>query len=122
MQRTATVPHVAGRVVGPDGGVVRGRYVTGWIKRGPTGVIGTNKGDAAETVASLLADLPDLPAPPLPERSAVLQRLVSRGARPVDWPAWQRLDAHELALGAARGTERVKVHDLAGMIAVTHPG
>ena len=60
---TGTVPNVAGRVVGADGVPVPGEYVTGWIRRGPTGVIGTNKHDAVEIAASVLADLPTLPAP-----------------------------------------------------------
>ena len=70
-ERTGTVPNEAGRVVGADGAPVPGAYVTGWIKRGPSGVIGTNKGDAAETVAAVLADLPALPAPPRPEPAAL---------------------------------------------------
>jgi len=61
--RTHTVPHEAGRVLGPDGAPLPGEYVSGWLKRGPTGVIGTNKADAAETVRSLLADLAGGPEP-----------------------------------------------------------
>ena len=68
-----------GRVV-RDGVPVPGAYVTGWIKRGPTGVIGTNKGDATETVAALLADLPALPAPPRPSRRRCGQAGRARGA------------------------------------------
>ena len=56
-ERAAVVPNTAGRVLGPDGTPLPGEYVAGWLKRGPTGVIGTNKSDAAETVRSLLADL-----------------------------------------------------------------
>ena len=66
---THTVPHLEGRVIGPDGSALPGEYVAGWLKRGPTGVIGTNKSDAAETVRSLLADLAGGPGPgdvPLP--------------------------------------------------------
>ena len=56
-ENTATVPHAEGRVLGPDGAPLPGEYVAGWLKRGPTGVVGTNKSDAAGTVRSLLADL-----------------------------------------------------------------
>ena len=56
-ERNAVVPNDQGRVLGPDGAPLPGEYVSGWLKRGPTGVIGTNKSDAAETVRSLLADL-----------------------------------------------------------------
>ena len=60
---TSTVPNKAGRVIGPDGRPLPGEYVAGWLKRGPTGVIGTNKSDAADTVRSLLADLAGGPGP-----------------------------------------------------------
>src|SRR5580692_10904238 len=62
-ERTSTVPNEAGRVLGPDSQPLPGEYVAGWLKRGPTGVIGTNKSDAAETVRSLLADLAGGPGP-----------------------------------------------------------
>ncbi len=62
-ERSSTVPNEAGRVLGPDGQPLPGEYVAGWLKRGPTGVIGTNKSDAAETVRSLLADLAGGPGP-----------------------------------------------------------
>jgi ferredoxin/flavodoxin---NADP+ reductase len=62
-ERSATVPSEAGRVLGPDGRPLPGEYVAGWLKRGPTGVIGTNKSDAAETVRSLLTDLAGGPGP-----------------------------------------------------------
>jgi ferredoxin--NADP+ reductase len=118
-ERTGTVPHEAGRVV-RDGEPVPGAYVTGWIKRGPSGVIGTNKADAAETVASLLADLPALAAPPQPDPEALHRRLVEHGVRPVDWTDWLRLDAEEVRLGSARGAERVKVAELAAMLSAAH--
>jgi ferredoxin--NADP+ reductase len=117
--RTGTVPHEGGRVV-RDGVPVPGAYVTGWIKRGPTGVIGTNKADAAETVAALLADLPTLPVPPHPEPEAFRRALASYGMRPVDWTGWLRLDAEEVRRGGRRGAERVKVADLAEMMEAAH--
>jgi ferredoxin/flavodoxin---NADP+ reductase len=62
-ERSHTVPNADGRVLGPDGQPLPGEYVAGWLKRGPTGVIGTNKSDAAQTVRSLLADLAGGPGP-----------------------------------------------------------
>jgi ferredoxin--NADP+ reductase len=118
--RTGTVPNVAGRVVDGDGAPVPGQYVTGWIRRGPTGVIGTNKHDAVETVASLLADLPGLPLPACPDPDALAAVLADHGVRPVDWTAWLRLDAEEIRLGQGRGADRIKVADLAGMLAAVH--
>lgn len=116
---TGTVPNEGGRVV-RDGVPVPGAYVTGWIKRGPTGVIGTNKGDAQETVAALLADLPTLPPPARPEPEALRAALAARGVRPVDWTAWLRLDAEEIRRGGLRGAERVKVAALAEMLDAAH--
>jgi ferredoxin--NADP+ reductase len=118
-ERTGTVPNDGGRVV-RDGVPVPGAYVTGWIKRGPTGVIGTNKGDALETATALLADLPTLPAPAHPEPEALRAALAAYGVRPVDWTAWLRLDAEEIRRGGRRGAERVKVADIAEMLDHAH--
>jgi ferredoxin--NADP+ reductase len=115
---TGTVPNVGGRVVREDGEPVPGAYVTGWIKRGPTGVIGTNKGDAVETVAALLADLPHLPAPARP--GPLVDALRAGGLRPVDWSGWLRLDAEEVRRGGGRGADRVKVAALADMLDAAH--
>ena len=117
---TGTVPNVAGRVVDAAGAPVVGAYVTGWIRRGPTGVIGTNKHDAVETAASLLADLPTLPPPLHADPDELGRTLAAHGVRPVDWTAWLRLDAEEMRLGRERGAERIKVADLAGMLAAVH--
>ncbi|HUJ08094.1 MAG TPA: FAD-dependent oxidoreductase [Streptosporangiaceae bacterium] len=80
-ERSHVVPNAEGRVLGPDGQPLPGEYVAGWLKRGPTGVIGTNKSDAAQTVRSLLADLAGGPGPgdvPLPRPG--LLRLPEPGA------------------------------------------
>ena len=103
------VPNDAGRVLDPDWMVVEATYVTGWIKRGPIGLIGHTKSDAAETITSLLADLPGLVAPEVADPDAILERLSRNGVDFTTWAEWERLDAHELALGAAQGRERVKV-------------
>jgi ferredoxin--NADP+ reductase len=117
---TGTVPNVAGRVVDADGTPVVGQYVTGWIRRGPTGVIGTNKHDAVEVAASVLADLPQLPPPARPDPDDLARVLAERGVRTVDWTSWLRLDAEEIRLGQSRGAERVKVAELAEMLAAVH--
>jgi ferredoxin--NADP+ reductase len=116
---TGTVPNEGGRVV-RDGEPVPGAYVTGWIKRGPTGVIGTNKADAVETVAALLEDLPGLPDPADPDPAAFRAALRAHGLRPVDWTAWLRVDAEEVRRGGLRGAERVKVAELAEMLDAAH--
>ncbi|MEY9872175.1 ferredoxin--NADP+ reductase [Streptacidiphilus sp. MAP12-33] len=101
---SGTVPHDAGRVE-------PGTYVTGWIKRGPVGLIGHTKGDANETVASLLADhaAGEFAGATAPEPEAVDAFLRERGVRFTTWEGWQRLDARERELGAAQGRDRVKI-------------
>jgi ferredoxin--NADP+ reductase len=103
------VPHDAGRVLDMDGVAIEGTYVTGWVKRGPVGLIGHTKSDASETIASLLADLPGLPPREVADPDAILAHLSDRGTDYTTWQEWERLDAHEIALGAEQGRERVKV-------------
>lgn len=103
---TGTVPHLAGRVLGPDG-PERGLYVTGWLKRGPSGVIGTNKPCGRETAAAVLQDLAELPEPLEPGR--LRTRLTERGAAPTSWQDWLRVERAEQLLGEARGAPSVKV-------------
>ena len=114
---SGTVPHNHGRVVDGDE-PVSGVYVAGWAKRGPTGVIGTNKSDGAETAASVLADVPLLPAPAKPTRADVRELLAGRGVRVVDWQGWSRLDAHEAERGACQGRDRAKLAELEAMLEV----
>ncbi len=102
------VPNAGGRVL-RDGVPVPGEYVAGWIKRGPTGVIGTNKHDAAETVAALLEDAPALQPAPIRDPDAVLRLLAERGVQVVTWQGWQAIDVAEINLGRAQGRDRVKI-------------
>jgi ferredoxin--NADP+ reductase len=110
-ERGGVVPNVGGRVV-TDGEPVPGEYVAGWIKRGPTGVIGTNKSDAQETVTALLADAPSLPKAPERDPDEILRLLAGRGTEVVLWDGWNAIDAAEAALAAAGGRgKRVKIRD-----------
>ncbi|HYP46365.1 MAG TPA: FAD-dependent oxidoreductase [Propionibacteriaceae bacterium] len=104
-ESTGRVPHAEGRVI-RDGGFSPDEYVTGWIKRGPTGVIGTNKSDAVETVVSLLSDISDGAVRPSHGAHELDGLLASRGIRPLGMPAWHRIDAAEISLGASRGRQR----------------
>jgi ferredoxin--NADP+ reductase len=104
------VPHDEGRVR-LDGVTVPGAYVAGWAKRGPTGVIGTNKHDARETVRALLEDAGSLPPAPQRDPDAVLRLLAGRGVQVVDWAGWSAIDAAEIALGQAQGRARAKIAD-----------
>ncbi|MFE7709977.1 FAD-dependent oxidoreductase [Streptomyces sp. NPDC057486] len=114
---SGTVPHVAGRVV-EGAEPMPSVYVTGWIKRGPVGLIGHTKGDANETVACLLEDRAAglLPAPTQPDPDAVVAFLQARGVRYTTRDGWHRLDAHEQALGAEQGRERIKVVERGAML------
>ncbi|WP_297547659.1 pyridine nucleotide-disulfide oxidoreductase [Amycolatopsis sp.] len=103
------VPNQAGRVLDLDENQLPGVYVTGWIKRGPIGLIGHTKGDAAETVASLLADVDTLATPGQASPAAILEFLTERGVPFTTWEGWGKLDAHERALGEPHGRERIKV-------------
>jgi ferredoxin--NADP+ reductase len=108
---TGTIPNEEGRVLTePDGERVPGLYVAGWIKRGPTGLIGTNKGCATDTVALMEADLDQMG----PERdpNAIIDLLKSRRVRFLSTADWQRLDAYELEAGARLGKVRDKLLSL----------
>lgn len=111
--RRGVVPNEAGRVE-----QMTGVYVTGWVRRGPVGLIGHTRSDSAEVVAALIADhraglLPHRPGGDLVET-------LDRAAHPyTTWDGWQRLDAHERSLGAQRGRERTKVVERADMLAAS---
>lgn len=117
------VPNVEGRVVEADT-VVPGLYATGWIKRGPVGLIGHTKSDAMETIAHLVSDVEAgaLPAPTV--EGDVLEALAERGVEFTTWEGWRLLDAHERALGAAHEhtRERVKVVAREEQVAVSRSG
>jgi len=103
------VPNDGGRVIDIDGEPLPGAYVTGWIKRGPIGLIGHTKSDAAQTIDLLLSDLDALVAPKQPELEAVDRYLDSRDIAFTTWEGWEKLDAHEILRGESQGRERVKV-------------
>jgi ferredoxin/flavodoxin---NADP+ reductase len=105
-----TIPNEGGRVVDGGGEPLPGVYCAGWIKRGPTGVIGTNKKDATETVQLLLDDaragrLPNTSAPP----ETVLELLQERGAQVVAYGGWEAIDVLEKGRGEPHGRPRIKL-------------
>jgi ferredoxin--NADP+ reductase len=107
---TRTVPHTRGRVS-------PGTYVAGWVKRGPSGVIGTNKWDAAETVRSLLEDR-DALSEPSRSTEELLVLLEARCPRRMSGKDWLTLDAHERFLAKGTGRPRVKLTDVEAMLDV----
>jgi len=110
-ERTHTVPNAEGRVLGPDGAPLPREYVAGWLKRGPTGVIGTNKSDAAQTVRSLLADLAGgAPDGAAPNRVPLVDVLPGRNVATVSYAGWLKVERAEAELAAALGRgARVKL-------------
>ena len=123
-ERHGIVPNEGGRVVRASGGgeIVPGEYVVGWAKRGPSGVIGTNKADAAATVALMIEDreagLVAGRGEGGPAAGDLADLLRERGVRRVDEAGWRRLDAHETARGKAEGRPRVKLCTVEEMLAI----
>jgi ferredoxin--NADP+ reductase len=107
------------------GAPLLGEYVVGWIKRGPTGVIGTNKKDAQQTVDAILADLSaarngDSPllAPASPDAAALERMLRARQPELVTYAGWSEIDRHERSLGERAGRPRVKLTRIEEMLQI----
>jgi len=115
-----TVPNVAGRVIDPAGDrPVPGLYVAGWIKRGPTGVIGTNRYCAAETVEALVADHSRALLPrPSRARDELASLVESRCPTAIEVDGWKRIDRHERVEGRRLGRARQKLVDVESMLSV----
>jgi ferredoxin--NADP+ reductase len=108
-ERRGVVPNEHGRVLGPDGIPVPGVYVSGWIKRGPRGVIGSNRIDSEETVEQLIGDFTTGKlAVPQADRAALKALLGERQADLVDREGWKAIDQAEKAAGKSAGRPRVK--------------
>jgi ferredoxin--NADP+ reductase len=103
------IPNREGQVVTSGEELVPGIYATGWIKRGPVGLIGHTKSDAMETISHLVNDQANWWSPASPSESSVVELLESRGIEYTDLDGWHRLDEHEIALGAPTGRARIKV-------------
>jgi len=130
--RRGVIPNEGGRVLGApegegdgrpqDGGRLRGEYVVGWIKRGPSGVIGTNKKDAQETVDAIIADATPggegLNTPSTPDADAVERLLRERQPALVTYDGWASIDRHERSLGESSGRPRVKLTRIEEMLRV----
>ena len=99
--KRGVIPNEGGRVLDADGNPVPGIYTTGWLKRGPVGLIGHTKGDALETIGFLLEDRLTLPPAQNPDPQAIIDLLEERGIEYTTWEGWNKLNAHEEALGAS---------------------
>jgi ferredoxin--NADP+ reductase len=119
-ERWGVILNEKGRVLDPaTGRVVPGLYASGWIKRGPSGVIGTNKPDSVETVSAMVEDLAQgahfTPAEPDPDAAAALVQ--ARQPLLVTYADWRKLDALEIANGQASGRPRLKFTSVDDMLA-----
>jgi ferredoxin--NADP+ reductase len=108
-ERRGTIPNEGGRVLDGNGAAVPGVYCAGWIKRGPTGVIGTNKKDATETVDLLLEDARAGLLHDGRNAQGIDALLTERGVEVVTYGGWEAIDAHERARGGEQGRPRVKL-------------
>ena len=123
-ERRGVVPNEEGRVLGESGAYETGLYATGWIKRGPVGLIGHTKSDALETVGHLVADAEaGVLADPVVDAD-VLDLLDERETAYTTWDGWLALDAHERALGESHEhvRERVKVVARDEQVEISRPG
>ena len=118
-ERTGTMPNEGGRVLDESGEVVPGVYCAGWIKRGPTGVIGTNKKDATETIDLLLDDAREGRLSQA-GASGIDDLLAERGIEVVTYDGWKAIDELERARGAEHGRPRVKLCTWEELLAVGH--
>ena len=119
--RRGVIPNREGQVLGDDHQVMAGVYATGWIKRGPVGLIGHTKSDAMETVKHLMNNGSCWWSPAQPEEQAVVDLLTSRGIRYTNLDGWHLLDQHEKALGEPVGRVRIKVVERDEMVSVSRP-
>ena len=124
-ERRGVIPNDGGRVMNGSGAQRHGEYVVGWVKRGPTGVIGTNKKDAQETVDALLADLEAtrageerLLSPQSPDPHALEELLRARKPALVTYEGWTEIDRHERSAGEPAGRPRVKLTSIEQMLRV----
>jgi ferredoxin/flavodoxin---NADP+ reductase len=118
-EKRGVIPNREGQVIDDNGEQVHGVYATGWIKRGPVGLIGHTKSDAMETIKHVLNDQANWWAPPEPNEEAVVELLESRGIQYTNLDGWHNLDQHELGLGEKEGRTRVKVVPRDAMVEIS---
>jgi ferredoxin--NADP+ reductase len=117
-ERRGLIRNTGGRVSSEAGDAHVGEYVVGWIKRGPSGVIGTNKKDAADTVARIVEDRDanHLNNPTHRDPDAIAALYAERAPDSVTWAGWEAIDAHEKSSGEPHGRPRVKLVRVADLV------
>ena len=117
-EKAGLIPNDKGRVLDSDGKHIQGVYATGWIKRGPVGLIGHTKSDAIETIAQIIEDKSNWWTPNSPSEDSITDLLTSRNIDYVGWPEWLRIDAEEKRLGESQERERIKLVEREDFLAV----
>jgi ferredoxin--NADP+ reductase len=117
--KSGVISNEEGRVLDSSGKHIPGVYCTGWIKRGPVGLIGHTKADAIETIGHLIEDRANWWQPAAPAEEAIVVTLRERGVDFMDWKRWLNVDAKERALGEGDGRERIKLFDRSEMLRVS---
>ena len=117
--KNGVIKNSEGRVLSDSGEQIPGVYCTGWIKRGPIGLIGHTKADAIETIGHVIADRALWWNPSKPGEADVVATLEQKGVDYVGWPAWLKIDANERSLGEAEGRERIKLFNRSQMVAIS---
>lgn len=118
-KKHGVIPNHEGQVLDKDNRIVPGVYATGWIKRGPVGLIGHTKSDAMETISHLVKDQASWWNPSHPDEASVKTLLEERGVAYTDLDGWHRLDEHEMALGEPHGRTRIKVVPRDEMVSIS---
>ncbi len=118
-KKSGVIANSEGRVLDGAGKHIAGVYCTGWIKRGPVGLIGHTKADAIETIGHLIEDRASWWQPQAPSEEAIVETLRERGVDFMDWTHWLNVDAKERSLGESDGRERIKLFDRSEMLRVS---
>jgi ferredoxin--NADP+ reductase len=121
-EKRGVIPNRQGQVLNDNDEQLHGVYATGWIKRGPVGLIGSTKSDAMETIKHVITDQASWWTPSCPEPEAIVELLRSRDIEFTNLDGWHNLDRYELGLGEAVGRTRVKVVPRDEMIRASHSG
>ena len=118
-EKYGVIRNAEGRVLDDSGNPIPGTYCTGWIKRGPVGLIGHTKADAIETIGHIIEDRDTWWQPAHPEESAVVALLEGKGVEFIQWENWLNIDSQEKALGEAEGRERIKLFNRTEMLNIS---
>jgi ferredoxin--NADP+ reductase len=117
-EKYGVIRNAEGRVLDDAGKAIPGIYATGWIKRGPVGLIGHTKADAIETIGHLISDRSTWWTPPQPGEAELVNTLEAKGIPYIRWENWLKIDSAERALGEPAGRERVKLFDREQMVKI----